>query len=89
MKHYGTISPQDGAYFIMMTNKLCKFNYLNAYSVFTLKSYQVRIVLVDGLDGMVIIGQQSSKSTFDANNGTMKKNPSGMYFGMKRPNIFK
>ena len=46
-------------------------------------------VLVDGLDGMVIIGQQSSKSTFDANNGTMKKNPSGMYFGMKRPNIFK
>ena len=30
-------------------------------------------VLVDGLDGMVIIGQQSSKSTFDANNGTTKK----------------
>ena len=30
-------------------------------------------VLVDGLDGMVIIGQQSSKSNFDANNGAMKK----------------
>ena len=46
-------------------------------------------VLVDGLDGMVIIGQQSSKSTFGANNGAMKKDTKvGCTLECKRPNIF-